>query len=117
MNISEEMIKEFQEKMTNATSSEEVVQITKELGKDISLEEATAFLKDRPVGVEPLSDDELEQVSGGEDIDIPQYEIITDYYKEKGPNLAFILCIYYIPSPLCYEIIQVIEEEVAAGRL
>ena len=43
--------------------------------------------------------------------DIPQLETIRNYYREKGPNLAFILCIYYIPSPICYEIIQVIEKE------
>ena len=44
--------------------------------------------------------------------DVPKYEVIKDYYREKGANLAFILCIYFIPSPSCYDIIKLIEEEI-----
>lgn len=111
MNLSEEQIKEIQEKMVNAESPEEIVKIVKDLGEDISVEDIERFIDKHPDKIEPLSIDDLESVNGGEEIDIPQFQAIRDYYREKGPNAAFILCIYYIPSPICYEIIQVIEKE------
>ncbi len=41
--------------------------------------------------------------------------LLKRYYMQKGPNLAFILGIYYVPSPIMYEVIQVIEKEVERG--
>lgn len=111
MKFSSEQIKEIQAKMANAKNPEDIVKIAKELGEDISVDDVAKFIEEHPNARKPLSEDELEHVIGGEQVDIPQYEIIRDYYKEKGPNSAFILCIYYIPSPICYEIIQVIEKE------
>ena len=42
--------------------------------------------------------------------------LLKRYYLQKGPNLTFILGIYYIPSPIVYEIVQVIEHEVENGN-
>lgn len=119
MKLTDEMIKDFQKKITNATSLEEVVAIAKEMGEDISLEEAAQILEEIPAEIKPLSENELNSVVGGATIrkeDIPMYDTIVNYYMEKGPNLAFIMCVYYIPSPICYEIIQIIEKEDKTGR-
>ena len=110
MNLTEEQIKNFQKRVLNAKSKEEVVAIVKEMGVDTTVEEIDQFLENAPKNLEPLKDEELEAVVGGVNApDIPQYDAIKKYYEQKGPNPAFILCIYYIPSPICYEIIQVIE--------
>ena len=42
--------------------------------------------------------------------------LLKRYYLQKGPNLTFILGIYFIPSPIVYEIVQVIEHEVENGN-
>lgn len=111
MKLSGEQIKEIQEKMVNAKSPEELVEIIKEFDEDITVDDITNFREKYPDKIEPLGLEDLEQINGGEELDIPQFKTIRDYYLEKGPNSAFILCIYFIPSPICYEIIQVIEKE------
>ncbi len=42
--------------------------------------------------------------------------LLKRYYLQKGPNPTFILGIYFIPSPVVYEIVQKIEQEVAEGN-
>lgn len=114
MNLTKEQAQQLQEKLAGKKDPEEVAKLAKELGIDLSAENVEEILGNIS-GVQALSDEDLEKISGGEEIDIPQYETIREYYREKGPNMAFILCIYYIPSPICYEIIQVIENEPHAG--
>ena len=41
--------------------------------------------------------------------------LLKRYYMQKGPNLTFVLGIYFVPSPVVYEIVQNIEQEVAEG--
>ena len=115
MKFSIEQAKELQEKLTELKNPEEAAKAAKELGIDLSAENMEEILAKVSGGVEALSDDMLEKINGGEEVDIPQFEVIRDYYRQKGPNLAFVLCIYYIPSPICYEIIQVIEKEEGHG--
>lgn len=47
---------------------------------------------------------------------IPQYGVIKQYLMEKGANLAFILGIYYIPSPSVYDIIKIMEYDIKNGN-
>ncbi len=54
----------------------------------------------------------LSYIKSIETENITQYKEIKRYYREKGANFAFTLCIYYIPSPFCYEIIEHIEKEI-----
>lgn len=113
MKLSNEQISALQDKMAAARTSEEIVEIQKEMGNDISVEDAAQLLAAFRNAEEELTDNMLENISGGIEIDnVPQYEVIKDYYKEKGANLAFILCIFFIPSPTCYDIIKIIEEEI-----
>lgn len=113
MKLSNEQIIALQNKMAVAKTPEEIVEIQKELGNSISLEDAAQLLATLKHSEKELTDDMLESISGGIEIDnVPQYDVIKDYYKEKGAILAFILCIYYIPSPTCYDIIKIIEEEI-----
>ena len=109
MKLTNEQAKQLQEQL--AKNPAEAAQMAKEYGVDLSVEDVEQVLENVSGGVQAISDDVLEKISGGENVDIPQFEIIRDYYRQKGPNPALILCIYYIPSPICYEIIQVIEEE------
>lgn len=111
MILSSEQAKLLQEKLAEEKNPEKAAKIAKEYGIDLSTENMEQLLEEISGGVQELSDDMLEKISGGEEVDIPQIETIREYYRQKGPNLAFILCIYYIPSPICYEIIQVIEKE------
>lgn len=109
MNLSKEQATQLREKLAANKNPEEVAKVAQEYGIDLSTEDAEQILANVSGGVQAISDDVLEKINGGEDI--PQYATIRDYYKQKGPNAAFILCIYFIPSPICYEIIQVIEKE------
>lgn len=64
-----------------------------------------------------LEDNALEHVSGGYDIDVFWfYGLVKRMYFENGPTCAFTLFVYYCPSPVVYEIIPIIEDEVAAGN-
>lgn len=65
-----------------------------------------------------ISDNELEKVCGGfKPEDIPRYGEVKRAYFEKGANFAFTLFIYFVPSPLGYEAIETIEDEIKAGNL
>ncbi len=44
------------------------------------------------------------------------YSFIKRYLQQKGPNLAFVLGIYFIPSPVVYEMIQLMEHEIEEGN-
>lgn len=116
MKFSNEQAKQLQERLAAEKNPAEAAKIARELGIDLSAEDMEEVLAKVSGGAQELSDDMLEKISGGAEPDIPQYELIRDYYRQKGPNPAFILCIYYIPSPICYEIIQVIEEEEKAKK-
>lgn len=118
MKFSPEQIQEMQSKLASADTHQDIIDIAKEYGEDISVEDIKSFAEsfqsmdgDETDELQPMSREDLDSISGGANSDIPQYDIIREYYKQKGPNPAFILCIYYIPSPICYEIIQVIEKE------
>lgn len=111
MKLSNEQAKQLQEKL--AKNPAEAAQMAKEFGVDLSAEDMEQVLDKVSGGVQMLSDDALEKASGGIEINnVPNYDVIKDYYKEKGANLAFILCIYFIPSPTCHDIIKLIEEEI-----
>lgn len=117
MKLTNEQAKQLQEKLAEEKNPGNAAKTAKEFGIDISAENMEQLLEKVSGGAQALSDDMLEKISGGNGGDIPQYELIRDYYRQKGPNPAFILCIYFIPSPICYEIIQVIEnEEKAKGH-
>lgn len=111
MKLTGEQAQQLQEKL--AKNPAEAAQMAKEFGVDLSTEDMEQVLGKVSGGVQAVSDDALENISGGIEINnVPNYDVIKDYYKEKGANLAFILCIYFIPSPSCYDIIKIIEEEV-----
>lgn len=104
----------MQDQLKAANTPEELIKAAKAMGYDLTDADAAELLATVNAEKEnegKLVDESLKPVNGGEQVDIPQFETIRNYYKEKGPNLAFVLCIYYIPSPICYEIIQVIEKE------
>lgn len=64
-----------------------------------------------------LDEKELDMVCGGVKFAyIPQRGFIKRTLMERGPNFAFILGIYYIPSPIMYEVIQAMEDEIANGN-
>lgn len=114
MELKKEQCELLQEKLTAASSPEELVKASNAMGCDLTDADAAELLATVNAKKEnegKLTDETLKPVTGGVQPDIPQYEMIRKYYKEKGPNPALILCIYYIPSPICYEIIQVIEKE------
>lgn len=92
----------------------EIKKTAHEMGIDLSDELAEKFREKAREGKKEVSDEELDSVVGGIELgeDIPNLDVIREYYDEKGPNLAFILCIYYIPSPSCFDIIKLIEEEI-----
>lgn len=116
MELKKEQCELLQEKLTAANSPEELVKAVKAMGCDLTDADAAgiwAKVKTPEETEGKLADESLKPVNGGKQEDIPQYEMIREYYKQKGPNPALILCIYYIPSPICYEIIQVIEKEEA----
>lgn len=119
MNFSKEQLEQLRGKLAAAKSPEEITAIAKELGYEIPAEDAAEFIasvRNEKNKAELLADDRLDGVNGGFDVDsIPQYQAIKDYYCQKGANLAFIFCIYFIPSPLCYEIVEVIEDELRHG--
>lgn len=112
MKLSNEQIKTLQKELITAKTPEEIAAIREKLEDDVTIEDFDQLLATAHNMRKELSEDVLENITGGiQTSDIPQYDVIKDYYKEKGANLAFILCIYYIPSPICYDIIQIIEEE------
>ena len=115
--LSEDKIWQFQGRMMAAKNPEDVVSVAKEMGYEMPEEDAAGFLA-TVKGEEDdgsIPDEMLSSVNGGIEIgDVPQYDVIKDYCKEKGANLAFILCIYFIPSPSCYDIVQIIEQEIGA---
>ena len=45
-----------------------------------------------------------------------QYGMVKRYLMERGPNFAFILGIYYVPSPIMYEVIHLMEIDVKEGN-
>lgn len=133
MNLSIEQAQQLQEKLAANKNPEEAAKIAAEYGIDLSAEAVEQILDKVSGGVQALSDDALENISGGENVnprEVPQFQILKDYYKHlmtcdpadypksggNPPNLTFILCIYYIPSPICYEIVQVIEEDFKHGK-
>lgn len=116
MELKKEQCEQLQEKLTAASSPDELMNAANAMGCDLTDADAAELLATVNARKETegkLADELLKPVNGGEQLDIPQYQMIRDYYKQKGPNPALILCIYYIPSPICYEIIQVIEKEEA----
>ena len=46
----------------------------------------------------------------------PMWGVIKRYLQQKGANLAFILAIYYIPSPTMYDAIKIMEYEIDSGN-
>ena len=91
-----------------------------------SMDELKAFVAEQGITINevdtkngPLSDEELEKVSGGIEVDKEafQYDVIKRYYFQKGAQLAFILFIYFIPSPTGYDVIKYIEWEISQGNL
>ena len=115
MKISNKQGSQLQEKLAKNNNPEETAKIAQECGIDVSVEEMEQIMNKVSSDEQELSDDELETVSGGIEIgdDFPHYQDIKEYYLEKGANLAFIFCIYFVPSPSCYDMIKLFEEELA----
>ena len=96
------------------------------MDKGASFDEVRAFAAEQGITINeqdmkniPLSDEELEKISGGIEVDKEafQYDVIKRYYFQKGAQLAFILFIYFIPSPTGYDVIKYIEWEISQGNL
>lgn len=116
MKQSKEQLDRLLKKLPAAKSAEEIMQIAKESGREIPVDDAARFLEKRKTGQEALTDETLAAFYGGFGTDsVPHYQDIKDCFIARGANQAFTLCIYYIPSPLCEEIVELCEEELAAG--
>ena len=120
MALKKEQIEQLQDKLLMAQNAEEIANAVKAAGCEMPDAEAAGFLAKVKAEGETegkLADEAMLPVSGGIEVsNVPQYQVIKDYYYEKGPNLAFILCIYYIPPPTCYDIIKLIEHEEEYGE-
>ncbi len=112
MKLSNEQIKQLHEKLDAASNSEEAAKAAQELGIDISADDMGKVLENVG-GVQAMSENALEKISGGTAIDLPPhvYNAIKDAYEDGGPSLAVATCIFYIPSPICYEIVHTMEHE------
>ena len=102
MKLSDEQVQQLQEKLAAEKNPAEAAKIAKEYGIDITAEDMEAVLA---------------QVSGGGsygqlDLTDFQYTAIRGAYERKGPNEAFVTCIYLIPSPICWDIVGAIEEQI-----
>lgn len=111
-----------------ALHNEELQTKLKKLTDDgATLDELRAFAAEHGVAVGDenmqngaLPDVALEKVSGGDfviDKEATHYDLVKRYYFQKGAQLAFILFIYYTPSPIGYDVIQIIEDEIHHGNL
>lgn len=113
MNLSKSQLEQLSKEMTAASGPAESAKIANAYGIDLSAEGMEDILGKVSAGVRELSDDALETINGGIEINnVPNYDEIKQYYREKGANLAFIMCIYFIPSPSCYDIVKIIEQEI-----
>ncbi len=112
MKLTKEQVNQLQEKLAGNKNPEEIAELAKECGIDISAEDMKKVLEDAN-GMQALSDDETAKVSGGSDIDLPPhiYRAIKEAYEEGGPSLAVATCLFYIPSPICYNIVHTMEHE------
>ncbi len=64
-----------------------------------------------------LNEKELMNVAGGNSLrDIPEYNLIKEFYITKGINSAISLCLYYYNSADSYEIIRMIGEELDGDK-
>lgn len=114
MALEKEQYAQLQATLKTAQNPDGIVKAAKMLDYQISDEDAAALFTEIQSSKEPegkILDEGLKVVNGGITTDqIPQYQEIREYYKTKGPNFAFTLCIYYIPSPFCYDVIEYIEK-------
>lgn len=112
MKLTNEQAKHLHDKLAVAKNPEEAAKVAKEFGIEVPAE-ALGNILENVGSIQTLSDNALEKINGGEWLDIPEdtYEAIRVAYDQGGPQLAFPVCIYFIPSPLCNEIIYGVEEE------
>lgn len=105
MKLSNEQIKQLHEKLDAASNSEEAAKAAQELGIDFSAEGMGKVLENVG-GVQAMSENALEKISGGTAIDLPPhvYNAIKDAYEDGGPSLAVATCIFYILSPICFNV-------------
>lgn len=106
----------MQDKLTTANTPEELIKAAKAMGYDLSEAEAAdvlAKVQEKKETEGKLADEHLTAVSGGSGVtDLPEFEMIKSFYKEKGINSAISLCLYYYKSNVCYDMVKLIGEQV-----
>ena len=106
----------MQDKLTGTNTPEELIKAAKAMGFDVSAEEAAetiAKAKASEKAEGKLEDEHLTAVNGGSGVtDLPEFEMIKSFYKEKGINSAISLCLYYYKSNVCYDMVKLIGEQV-----
>lgn len=106
----------MQDKLTAANTPEELIKAAKEMGYDLTVEEAAETIAKAKAFAEAegkLEDEHLTAVNGGSGVtDLPEFGTIKSFYKAKGINSAITLCLYYYKSDVCYEMIQLLGEQI-----
>ena len=106
----------MQDKLTGANTPGELIKAAKAMGYDLSEAEAAGVLAKihETKGTEgKLADECLTTVNGGSGVtDLPEFEMIKSFYKERGINSAISLCLYYYQSNVCYDMVKLIGEQV-----